>query len=401
MKDACKTALLTIASGIMLLMVFCMPAFATESEEQTYNKLLIEYKGSHQEITLGLEHVRKTLIEIINVSQEIRKIDELINKKNQKPEYYKKYQEKRDALENSLIEKYGISILIPTLHFENFRIAKESKEKSEKVLNDTISRYIDTLDCFEQKTYSGSKSCEDFTKSCGNYGSDNGDMYYYELTNELELKKIDVSEIDTNLFERSYKPLKGEDTFLRDTYQFCRLLSLTSSPFSPNSIRKESGIGLHFIEGFYGSVIPYPSIFQKRCIDGKPSEQRVERLLALKFQFPENWTIKKYYDDYEKWQSACEKTAQKICKNTYVIKDQIILTYSTVACKNREVTKEDIESDIRSFDSNAEKLKHSTLFDEIDLCQKAHDNGFSWLYEEPTPSDKCKKEAPQTPKKKK
>lgn len=124
-------------------------------------------------------------------------------------------------------------------------------------------------------------------------------------------------------------------------------------------------------------------------------------MLGLWFQFPEHWLIKKYYDDYEKWEPACNGAAQAICKNTYIIKEQIIFTYPTVACKNREVTREDIENDIFLLDSNAEKLKHSTLLDEIEICQKAHNSDFYWSYEEPKASDKCKKEVPQTPKKKK
>lgn len=398
--DTYKTTFLSVAFGIIVL-VFCMPTLEARSEEQGYDKLLTDYKSTRLEIIAGLEHAKENADEIVKLIQELKKIGALKTKNINKPDY-KKYDEKYKNLQNSFIEKYGIIIIALKIHSQNFNIEKESSKKIEQVLNDIILKYRNTFDCFGQKTYFGSQTCENFKKVCGNYGSDNGDMYYYELTKELELKKIDVSDNDPELYKKKEKlNLSGVNTFLKDTYQFCKLLSQTASPFFPTSIRKEeAGIDNQFIEGFSGKV--YPFFFQKVCIDGKPSAQREKRLLELKLQFPEHWRIKRYYADYEKWFPACNETAENFCKHSYVIKDQIIFTYETVACKNREVTREDIETDIRLMDSNADKLKHSTLLDKIDLCQKAHDNGFFWLYEEPTPSDECKKEkVPQNPRNKK
>lgn len=395
-----KTTFLSVFFGVMVS-VFCMPTLEARSEEWVYDKLLTDYKSTRLEIIAGLEHAKKNVDEIFRLFQEMGKTGELRAKNLNKPEY-KKYDEKYKSLENSLFQKYGIAIIALGIQTQNFAIEKAPTKKIEQALSETISKYKNTLDCFGQSiSYLESQACENFKKVCGNYGSDNGDMYYYELTKELELKKIDVSENDTELYEKSEElNLSGVNTVLKDTYQFCRLLSQAASPFSPTSIRKEeAGIDIQFIEGFSGKV--YPFFFQKVCIDGKPSAQRENRLLELKSQFPEHWRIKRYYADYEKWFPACNEAAEKFCKHSYVIKDQIIFTYETVACKNREVTREDIETDIRIMDSNAEKLKHSTLLEKIDLCQKVHDNGFFWLYEEPTPSDECKKEVPKTLKKKK
>jgi len=403
MNNIYKTASLIMVFGLMLLMVFCISAFGAESEEQTNNDLLDNYRNTHQKIIVELEHAKKNVAEIFQLMQELNRLGELITENIKNPENYKKYSEKQKNLSDSLYDRYGLALVVSSIHFPDFNVEKESLRKIEKVMGDTISVYRDTSNCFNHKTYSGSKTCNDFKKICRNYGSDNGDMYYYELTKELELKKIDVSENDPDLSNiEDIESSKGVDFFLKDTYQFCRLLSLTSSPFSPDSIRNESEMAFLFIEDFYGSSsINTPSRLQKICIDGKPSEQRVERLLDLESKFPENWTIKNYYAAYIKWEPACNAAAQQTCKNTYVVKDQIILTYETVACKNREVAKEDIENDIRWMDSHADKLNHSILLDKIDICQKANDNGFFWFYEDPKVSQECKKEAPKTPKKRK
>lgn len=415
----------------LFTLVVCLPAFGTEdkepitevtltpieisdSQEPLFENLLNNYRSTHQEIIGELDQAKKNVLEIAKTIQEIKKTDSLIAKsikKNDTPEYQKKLEEKSSTLWRTLLEKYGTAMILPVIHFQNFNIETEPQQKIEKVLNDTISIYQNTLGCFDQKTYSKLKSCENFRKLCRHFGSENGDMYYYELTKDLELVKIDVSENDTILSSGPWNdyvqttdtkdrdPINGEDLLQKDTYQFCRLLTLTSDPFLPASIRKEPEVNSKFFAGFYRNVGSFT--FQKICIDDKPDEQLVNRLIDLKSIFPENWTIKKYSETYEKWESACNKTAQQICKNTYVVKDQIILTYRTVACENREVTKDDIENDIREFYSNADKLKHSTLSDEIDTCQKAHDNGFFWAYQQPTISDKCKKEPPKRPKSRK
>lgn len=424
-KTACSIMLFALFS-----LVVCLPASGTEdkepitevtltpieiadSQEPLFENLLNNYRSTHQELIGELYQAKKNVLEIAKAIQEIKKIDALIaksSKKNDTPEYQKKLEEKSSTLRRSILEKYGTAMLLPGIHFPNINIEAEPQQKIEKIINDTIAIYKDTLDCFDQKTYSASKSCEHFRGLCGYFGSDNGDMYYYELTKDLELVKIDVSENETTPLSGPWNdyvqttdtkdsdPINGED-ILKDTYQFCRLLTLTSDPFFPASIRKKPEVSPKFFAGFYRTVGSFT--FQKICIDDKPAEQLVHRLIDLKSKFMEDWTIKKYSATYERWESACNKTAQQICKNTYVVKDQIILTYSTVACENREVTKDDIENDIREFYSNADKLKHSTLLDEIDTCQKAHDNGFFWSYQEPTISDKCKKEPPKTPKNRK
>lgn len=249
-----KNMIVTLVSGFMLLMISCSAAFATESEDHYYNDLLVNYGNTHQEIVVELERARKNISELMKMFQEARRLDQLLNKKNEKPEYYSKYQEQRIALEESLSEKYIVALIVPGFHFENFNIANETQIKIDKILNDTIAIYKDSLGCFNQKTYSDSKNCNSFQKVCANYGSDNGDMYFYELTKELELKKVDVSENDSDLF--SSESYKGPELMLRDVYLFCRLKSKISSPFSPSSIRKnDPALDFKFIKNFYGRVL--------------------------------------------------------------------------------------------------------------------------------------------------
>ncbi len=370
-----------------------------KSLNEYYSGLLNSYKETHLEIIAKLEHAKKNVPEIKRLLNETNRIDKLLAKKMDEflakninnPEQYNNVYDKYAEKYSRLFNIFGVARLTIAEHFPEFNIDKYP-QKLDTVLKDTIFLYRDTLTCFDNNAYSGTKNCESFRKFCVNYGSDNGNMYYYELTEDLGLKEIDVSEGDQRLLESKGTDIhKDIKTYLEHSYQFCRLLAMTASPFSPRRITKNNA-GFSLIKNFYGSVSPFPTSFKNTCIDNKPGEYTVSRLYDLKEQYADEWIFKEFSKQYEKWQSECEKAAQQICKESCVIKDKVILAYETVSCTIREVTKEDVENDIALIDSHANKLKHSTLLDTIDICQQAYDNGFFWGFKKPELSEKCKEE---------
>jgi len=388
-----KVKFLLICLFISFLFTNALTAEVPETEskaksldEHTYAGLLTSYKETHSEIIAKLEHAKKNIPEIKRLLNEINSLDKLMAKNIKNPEQYNKYMEKYNKLNNSFFGKFGTVLRSIWLHFPKFSMEKEP-QKLDEVIKVIISLYKDTLTCFDNNAYSGTINCESLKKLCVNYGSDDGNMYYYELTKDLELHKVDVS--------ANYPSWFGQDNItdvvLKDNFYFCRILTMTASPFSPEKIAQNQA-GFSFIENFYGSVLPYPEIFKKICINKKPSEQIVLRLFELQTQYPNESNLKRFSEQYEKWQSECGKATQKICAESYVIKDKVILAYETVGCTIREVTKEDVESDIRLMDSHADKLKHSTLLDSIDICQQANDEGFFWYYVKLELSKKCKEE---------
>jgi hypothetical protein len=385
-----KIACLIVAVWLIPIGVAQTAANETNTGKKTFQDFLDAYKGTHQEIISKLEQAKKNAAEIIKLLQEYNKNEKLMSQSFGKPEQYQKYQELRDRAAESLFESYGEAIAASGMAMLD---EKASQKKIQAVLDDTISVYKNTLGCFDAGKYSGGKTCEEFRK-CSQYGSHGGDMYYYELSDDLELKEVDVSEDDSRWLDLKDGEGKGfEKGFtvrLKDFYFYCRLLAMSADPFTPQDIGKAPELGSRFIEGFYGYA--FASSFRKICIDSKPSEEKVFSLLKLVDEYPDVWILKKYNDEYKKWQAECKKAAQELCKDTYVIKDRVIITYETVGCALRDVTNEDVENDIKWMSTEAEKLKHSTLLDSVNICQQAHDNNFFWNYKKPALSGKCKED---------
>jgi hypothetical protein len=120
--------------------------------------------------------------------------------------------------------------------------------------------------------------------------------------------------------------------------------------------------------------------------------------------------LKKYYPlfydklytyDTQKIEDNCGIAAAKKCKNAYIVRKEVILSYPTAGCQIRDVTKKDVENDIKYLETNADKLNQSTLLDRIDFCQAASDKGYSWWYQKPALDNSCVENKPKKKSKKK
>lgn len=390
-----KRTFLFFAIVSTLFISVCVSASELTSEKPEYKVFLEAFLGTHKEIIAELEREKENINELTKLMHEANKLSNLMEKNIKNDKKYSFYNEKFERLMKHVMEKYGVAFYAASYHLNKLITVKLQQKQIEESFEDATELYKDTLSCFNQGKYSGKKTCESFRKVCSGYGSEEGNMYYYELTNDLEVTKVDVSKSDPRLLEQTDDQLKN---IWKDAYHFCRLLSLTTKSFSTNTLAKVPPV-YNLIEGFYGYVLPYPEFFKKLCVDKKPSEVRISRLLNLKSQYPNAWIVTKYSTDYDKWKVACSKSAQQLCPHAYIIKDRVILTYETVACALRDVTKEDVERDIAWMELHSDKLKQSSLSDTIEVCQLAYNNGFFWQYLKPTLSDKCKKETSKAKRK--
>lgn len=392
----CKLAFGIVAAIILIASV---PSFAEENAEKTNTQNILEaYSATHNEIISSLEQAKQDASKISKLINELNRLSDLMTKNKKNEKQYAAYQQKINEKIESTDGKYNVVYSVLSWYFPNWAAGNVQQKKVETIINDTTAIYRATLNCFNQAVYSGIKQCESMKKqACSNYGSEDGKMYYHELTADLELNEIDVSISDPRMPEPSIDQAK-ETLLFRDNYNFCRLLSLTTKSFPPAIITKLP-VYQRLIKDFYGFVIPSASGYKKICIDAKPTEIHLNRLQEARAQYPNEWILTTYNNDFTKWKSACKRAAQEICVNSYTIKDQVILAYETVACQIREVTKEDVEHDIRLMDMHSDKLKHAALLDTIDVCQAAHDDGIFWPYQKPKLSNTCQKEN-KMPKKK-
>jgi hypothetical protein len=117
--------------------------------------------------------------------------------------------------------------------------------------------------------------------------------------------------------------------------------------------------------------------------------------------YPDDKKISSYYKRYSDWSKACQDAVERNCYNVDIIKNTVILSYTTIGCDVRDVTDTDVKNDMLGMHTEAEKLRHSTLLDTLELCQSANDAGYYWSYVKPIVSDSCHEGDKPSPKKKK
>lgn len=138
--------------------------------------------------------------------------------------------------------------------------------------------------------------------------------------------------------------------------------------------------------------------FDRFCINNSWISERNKDIHKVGEIFP-NMNVSMYLYDEQNIKEVCSSVIAARCHSTYTVKDQIILSYPTVSCTVRDITKDDVTEDLKYFESNADKLIHSTLLDQIEYCQTAADNGYKWFYVKPAIDKDCKKKE-KTKKKK-
>lgn len=181
-----------------------------------------------------------------------------------------------------------------------------------------------------------------------------------------------------NLFERKFV--------------FCKLASLVGQDFEPKSAIPPDPppAWAEFIPDDDNASKPM-AYEQKYCVDAKPSAAILAKLALYS------------NDPFDEWRfivsanlKQCNVLIGIFCRDSYVVKDKVILTYPTVGCEIREVTREDVEKDLDNWRNDgiteADILNHSTLLDTIDLCQAASNAGYVWDYKKPSLGKDCHKQ---------
>ena len=80
----------------------------------------------------------------------------------------------------------------------------------------------------------------------------------------------------------------------------------------------------------------------------------------------------------------CMETVVNRCDNVFFVRDEPILSYVTIGCMRREVSRSDVQRDLTSFDTDAERLQHSTMIDGMNWCSTARAAGFMWRWQKPS-----------------
>lgn len=80
----------------------------------------------------------------------------------------------------------------------------------------------------------------------------------------------------------------------------------------------------------------------------------------------------------------CRDVVTNKCDSVFFVRDEPILSYITLGCTRREVSRSDVQRDLASFDTDAERLQHSTMIDRMNWCLAAREAGFGWRWQKPS-----------------
>src|SRR6185369_952847 len=293
-----------------------------------------------------------------------QKYDQLDAKLNSANEIYKTY---KDFFE-------GLSIASADIY-----TLKSAKQLMSEV-NTAIKKISEYKTCYIKSIEGKSKACSFVeNETCQTYGFDASGLYHESTSDFYTIDKKYIELIDIEPSPEQFNDLKCYFKGERSGQYSQELLLVEAS-----LIYSTQGYGLHDTNNY-----------KNLCIENDWIAKHNTNLDRLREDYPLFYK-ELYLYDTQAIQSNCTKWAGLYCSNTYVVRNEIIMSYPTTGCQIRDVTKADVENDIKYImDTNAEKLNHSTLLDKIEFCQAVSDKGYKWGYDKPSLGDSCKDNKPR------
>jgi hypothetical protein len=256
--------------------------------------------------------------------------------------------------------------------------------------------------CFapENMVFSGTKECAGrITELCGAFGSsETGQISVVTVGDDLRTANHLVNSPEE---VRQYEP-KGQDStsgedalyhavqdatqaWFEDVFYFCAAAGSSGQRFEAKTIS-----GRPDPPATNYAIVDSLESARKECIEIDALGAQAN-WHSLKAQFPDYFMLPIWESAINMRSKSCREAIQNWCANAYFVKGEVILGYITKGCEVREVTAEDVDNDITQFTAlgvtRADRLKHSVLRDEIDLCKAARQRGFAWTYQVPSLKD--------------
>ena len=263
---------------------------------------------------------------------------------------------------------------------------KKIRARLSEVLEGT--RHSSIGHCFDvdKRTFSGSEPCHQKLRlSCLELEADGKG----NLTAAVVDENLGVKDVRFNSLEELKQSF--DYAFVGGTPALCKLASLAGETFKATYPAAYP----HFPKGPAGfaMVFPVPDSVRTECfaMDIAAASVAIAKLegrfpsMGTGFSMP---TWKKNLDAREK---RCAEAIRELCQNTYLLSGRAILAYPTKGCKVREVTAEDVDSDVKEMAefglTQADQLNHAQLKETLSSCQMADSRGFAWRFVQPSTTD--------------
>jgi hypothetical protein len=306
----------------------------------------------------------------------------LFKKKNIDHKITKQLSDKKDNLLKDLSENNQFAL--SGIYYSKYDIDKvKSVNQLKAFIDSSIIMFNGYKNCFNNVNSSDSCIPTDLFY-CKSNGFDMQGLYQEKTSDFKTINREYIDILDTEPYTTKLNDLMCHFQGELSGYYDQQYLIVEDAP-----LINSRGLGLY--DG---------SEFNKYCINDNWITEHNSSIDKLKERYPD-FSSKLYSYDVDLIKTRCQTQLDIRCRNTYIVKSEVILSYPTIGCTVRDVTKTDVENDAKYMNTNAEKLNHLTMTDIIDYCQMASDNGYSWWYQKPPLGDNCASNKPKKKSKKK
>lgn len=229
--------------------------------------------------------------------------------------------------------------------------------------------------------------CKRLAESCKDtFGSADGDLYLEEATDEpaIERKPVtDAQELAVLLkLDKQYPSESAARWYLERKYYFCKAIALMGMTFTPKAVARTPDLDPEWAKP---ALLLDAESYLKQCKDTE-LEKHQKLLEDILESRPKAYPFSFWLQTVKSSIESCRDHAASICQHVGLIRGTMFVSYPTVECKVRRVTRTDIQNDLERFKLNgmteADRLDHATLLDVLDACADAHEKGYLWVFGE-------------------
>ncbi len=390
--------------SVFVLLAVSLVAYGKEQtgfqSDDPYNMYWEAYQAGHEHIIDDLNKAKKRSREIARFATKYNELTRQLNairhQQDKKKSQAANLSNDRATLYNTFKQDFPILSGINLFDLNNKGGSAYIIDPG--TISDVLNEQIDIYKksgadaCFSNKSYVETKECDIFKNYCSDiwgYGIENGKLYYKEFDGNYEVVDMSVESLETDTrydLNSDIELLNGPLIRNKDSQLFCKLLSYSSEPLKPKFV------GHHFdpFRDIPYEIDPAPKAIDARCIKIQPTEKAVDNLIRYHETYPEDHSASIALNKYERWVKTCQHEVENLCKNTSVARERVTVSYVTDDCKIRDATDQDLKKDMRSFDTEAQRLHYAALLDVMEVCQKASNADYYWDYERPVLDDECK-----------
>lgn len=392
---------------VLFFMLSISVKSAVSAEEITDTQ---KYKSMSEAAIADVDNANNYIKEIIAIQ---KKLNEALKIKNVEERLFR-----FDELNAERYKIPGVQLIvsIESENGEQLDLLYDTKKRRNVIDNKKIQDAIirtkillekKLLTCFspQSENLSESSQCQNLLEhTCNNsyFGFEGSKGYYLSLNTNLKIIKTNFDKVEELLNINDIPNLKyftTQSSLLN--LQLCKTAASQGRPHAPGAFL-EIDLNQRWLDILATKNPIERDQILSHCVEALPSQEEIDQLKALPSQFKKFNPIDSLNSIYTDRRSSCKLGIELLCSGVNFIKNTAIMSYVSQSCEIRDVTSEDVNTDIQLWkqtgSTQASLLRHSEIVDDIQACTILKDAGYLWDYVRPVAdANFCKKEKMKKP----